>query len=404
MSHPLRIAVLGDFFTQWMGGAAFLRNILEGLWESQDAANARVHLFLSSTQLRAPGLRANPGFTAINSDRLDTKGVSAVLLQGLTPSQEIIFYHDLSAAVSGFPIDIIGLSGESLGPDFAVPWCGYIYDFQHQYLGHLFTQQERIRRDAAFRRVAEDSSAIFVNSSSVASDVERFYPSVASQKPIIRFPMVLRDLRAVACDGSAAPAGIDSSSRYVISCAQRWVHKQHDLIIRGFAMHKRERPESDLLLVFTGAMSDDRNPAYAGFVHDLAVELGVADSIRYTGLVPKAQQVSLIKSAEALIQASLFEGGPGASGSLEAALLGTPILASDIPPNRELPIGNCQFFDRHSFSELGTLINKLASNPAPPRESLSGDACRALTERGCVQMIETLRGIAKISAAGDLGA
>mgnify|MGYP001373869249 CR=1 FL=1 len=61
------------------------------------------------------------------------------------------------------------------------------------------------------------------------------------------------------------------------------------------------------------------------------------------GLVNKKTQIALLKNARALIQPSLFEGGPGGGSCRDAISLDLEIFASDIEINRELVSRHLKF-------------------------------------------------------------
>jgi hypothetical protein len=61
-----------------------------------------------------------------------------------------------------------------------------------------------------------------------------------------------------------------------------------------------------------------------------------------SGVIPKRHQVELVKGATALIQPTLFEGGPG---GLSVPLHDTLVLDSDIPVNREIRSDDVLFFE-----------------------------------------------------------
>jgi glycosyltransferase involved in cell wall biosynthesis len=57
----------------------------------------------------------------------------------------------------------------------------------------------------------------------------------------------------------------------------------------------------------------------------------------------------------ALVQPTLFEGGPGGGSTYEAVALGQRVLLSDLPVNREIDDGDVRFFppgDHVSLSKL----------------------------------------------------
>ena len=68
--------------------------------------------------------------------------------------------------------------------------------------------------------------------------------------------------------------------------------------------------------------------------------------IRILGLIPKYDQIQIMRGAVAVIQPTLFEGGPGGGAVYDAVSIGTPVILSDIPVNREVEAGRglIQFF------------------------------------------------------------
>jgi glycosyltransferase involved in cell wall biosynthesis len=92
--------------------------------------------------------------------------------------------------------------------------------------------------------------------------------------------------------------------------------------------------------VFTGDLRDYRNK-YRNSGHfqslvDRAKELGVYQNCRFLGLVPKLDQIGLIRSAVAVIQPTLFEGSPGGLAVYDAIAVGQRVILSDIPINWEI--------------------------------------------------------------------
>ena len=66
-----------------------------------------------------------------------------------------------------------------------------------------------------------------------------------------------------------------------------------------------------------------------------------------------------MKNSEVLIQASLFEGGPGGGSSYEAMSLNVPIFASNIKVNLEMgKRKNLRYFDPYKVDKLTYLMLK----------------------------------------------
>jgi glycosyltransferase involved in cell wall biosynthesis len=96
----------------------------------------------------------------------------------------------------------------------------------------------------------------------------------------------------------------------------------------------------------------------------------------------------LIKSSLGLIQPTLYEGGPGGGAAYNAASLGTPIIASDIPVNLELRATNLSFFQAGSSSSLA---EKMDACLISPKTSKSDADIRAESRKNLELLSQTLR-------------
>jgi glycosyltransferase involved in cell wall biosynthesis len=369
MLKPITVAFVADHYVTWVGGASILGFLLDGMLRAAPAQRATLHLLLSAKMLPEPMRDEVPNCVAVPTEHFSRiEGPLRCLLDAAPGLQQLVFYKDLHAAMDTLGVDVVGPTGLDLGADFPRPWFGYIPDFQHQYLPQFFVPSDLTARDAHFRAMVQNSVGIFVNSATVAADVVRFYPGAMVGKRVLRFPQIYPDVRAGFGTDPAATLhkhGLHGVP-YLLSCSQRWKHKQHDVLVQGFADFLQADPTSPLQLVFTGDAHDYRNPGHAAEVDALIGRLGLRERVKQLGLVPRAEQLQLIAAAQALVAASLFEGGPGASGASEAALLGTTVLASDIEANRELAFGRCLFFQTHSSRSLAAGIQGLGSTPAQP--------------------------------------
>jgi glycosyltransferase involved in cell wall biosynthesis len=91
--------------------------------------------------------------------------------------------------------------------------------------------------------------------------------------------------------------------------------------------------------------------------------LKVENKIRILGHIPKEDQISLMKNALGVVQPTLFEGGPGGGSASEAISLGVPVIASDIPINREMNCGKVTFFSAGNSSKLADVMLERGHDP-----------------------------------------
>lgn len=118
-----------------------------------------------------------------------------------------------------------------------------------------------------------------------------------------------------------------SDAPYLLLVGANTPTKRHDLAIAAFA--KAVPPPWRLVLL-------QRRRASAALVR-LARSLDIANRVVWLGAVAKENVVTLIQAAEGLIQPSLYEGF--GLPVLEAMACGCPVIASDIPPFREITAG-----------------------------------------------------------------
>lgn len=65
--------------------------------------------------------------------------------------------------------------------------------------------------------------------------------------------------------------------------------------------------------------------------------------------IAKLDQIALLKKSIAVIQPTLFEGGPGGGASYDAISLGKPLIVSDIKVNQEIEQSERVFFSRQKM-------------------------------------------------------
>tara|TARA_A100000164_G_C21681183_1_gene664387 strand:- start:100 stop:834 length:735 start_codon:yes stop_codon:yes gene_type:complete len=199
-----------------------------------------------------------------------------------------------------------------------------------------------------------NANHIIVNSNSVKKDADKFVRNHKSKVHVIPFSPGaklewIRDNRDI---GSFY--GIKKP--YFIICNHFYIHKNHETAFKAFAKFLRLEGRN-FQLVCTGLQNDGRDPKYFSKLLKLLKKLNLEKDVIFTGHIPKLDQISLLKMSLALIQPTLFEGGPGGGASYDAISLGHRIIISDIPVNCEIEkSSNVSFFKKLSVDDL---TNKL---------------------------------------------
>jgi glycosyltransferase involved in cell wall biosynthesis len=326
----MKILVPTFEFFAWRGGQDFLLHILRGLCGIKETV---LHVAVEERMASCESI-ANQFPSDIRSSvrllpcRDDPGAVIALTRQ-----------HDIEVALPFFSPP----SG-----DFPIPWIGYIYDFQHRYLPQYFSETEIRERDISFAAMMSKANVVICNSRSVRDDANRFFPS---GRPIVALPCApCPQQEWFDCDVESVRGKHGIDRPYFMICNQFWMHKDYPTAFIAFRLLLDAQPERRAVrLVCTGLNSDYRNPEYAGQLIDMLRRLNIDKQVSLVGVLPKAEQLALLRGTLGLIQPTGFEGGPGGGAVRDAMSLGTPILVSEIPVNREIPLG----YGRLSYFPLG---------------------------------------------------
>lgn len=150
---------------------------------------------------------------------------------------------------------------------------------------------------------------------------------------------------------------------YIYYPAQFWAHKNHVYIIDALSILKK-RSNINIIAVFSG--SDKGNKEY---VLKYAAQAGIGYLVKYIGFVPDEDIYSLYKNALALVMPTYF--GPTNIPPLEAFLIGTPVIYSDLPGLRE-QLGNAAIFcDLNNPESLAKLLIELKNSETLRNELIS---------------------------------
>jgi glycosyltransferase involved in cell wall biosynthesis len=126
-------------------------------------------------------------------------------------------------------------------------------------------------------------------------------------------------------------------------------------------------------------------------------ELNVEDDIKIVGHIPKLDQISLLKQSSAVIQPTLFEGGPGGGAAYDAIALGKPLIVSDIPVNLEIEKDDRVFFFRSK--DVGDLVLKMQEASQFVFNAVDNDALRDKGKRRKLACGRVLLGVINEAAA-----
>jgi len=366
----MRVGVLGHGFVTWGGGVGFLAIVTHALVAADPNVEVHVVLPLGRGGRRSIGDRMLRWITGREKTAELPRPEDAPALDAFAGLKDRVTLHSidygddaLRDTLRAAAIDAAIPALDPLSPSIGMPWVGYIYDFQHRYLPGLFTEEEIRRRDHAFRTMTTIAPAVVVNSRKVRSDIATFIPEATAKIFAMPFAPFLDERSAAAIE----PGAPEVTSPYFIICNQFWVHKDHATAFRAFAEVARDHPRVRLLC--TGSPDDHRAPDHFRALVAEIDGLGLGSRVELLGMVPKSQQLRLVRGALALVQPTLFEGGPGGGAVYDAVGSGVPALVSDIEVNREVDCGDVRFFEAGDPDALARLMREALLRAPVPRPS-----------------------------------
>jgi glycosyltransferase involved in cell wall biosynthesis len=394
-SRP-RIAFLAAGFIQWTGGLDFLRLCVGGIDSVLPGAIWPVLVPDDTVSLRALALTVaakrrlfsmagiQPAVTPpVSEDHLR----DAIATTGCSVETQRYYgsRRGLSRAISDLDAQIVLPSMMSLGPHFPHHWIGYIADLQHKRLPGNFSRRECRERERNFSTLLADARALIVNSRSVVRDIEEFYPH--SKATLFSLPFCPPANPALLDDvGEDALRPYTLPEKFFIISNQFWVHKSHQTAFD--ALHLvRDAGFADVHILCTGNLHDYRAPGYVDRLKDGIARNGLTDRIHFLGMIPKRHQLAVMRRSVAMVQPTLFEGGPGGGALYDGVSTATPVILSDIDVNREADLGVIEFFRAGSVEDLA---QKMVAALRNPPQRLSTEATLSMLRQRQRQMGETL--------------
>ncbi|MFL5927336.1 MAG: glycosyltransferase family 4 protein [Gaiellaceae bacterium] len=210
-----------------------------------------------------------------------------------------------------------------------------LHDLQHLDLPHLFPASERRFRSVAWHRSARGAHRVIVISEFVRARAVDGLGLEAARVRVVPLGVDHDELRP----------GSGAREPFLLYPARRWPHKNHERLFEAFALLRRKRPE--LRLVLTGG-GDFAN---------------VPPGVEARGRVPRAEIVSLMQRASALVFPSLYEGF--GLPPIEAMACGCPVASSNAAALPETVGDAARLFDPHDPNAIADAVDEVLADPEP---------------------------------------
>ena len=275
------------------------------------------------------------------------------------------------------------------GPAFKKS-AAWIPDFQHKYLPQYFTAKEIKERDRAFELTAKYASTVVLSSKCAAADFKTFYPQAALKAEVLPFRSIPR-ARWSECNPMDTQKKYCLPDKFFIISNQFWQHKNHLTVFKALKLLKDKAINP--VIVCTGHIYDYRQPEYSDIILQAIHQSGLASQVYLLGLIPKIDQIQLLRRSIALLQPSLFEGW--STVVEDARFLGKPVILSDIPVHIEQNPPKSLYFRRSSPESLAPLMADYWKSFSPGPDLEQESIARETNKKEVLEFAENFIRIAK---------
>jgi glycosyltransferase involved in cell wall biosynthesis len=357
----------------WMGGAEYIKNLALALTAAEREQPERVEVAVIAGQPIEQAWRDSLPVEILDLPPRRNGFLDRMLMRGNRNFTQAVRRAGFDFV---FPLTYdnqhnVGVSlplGATLAP---ARWAGWIPDFQHKLLPQLFSPAEIAKRDRGIAALARDAHSIVFSSEATAADFRRYCPDAAARAEVLRF-CTAPAADWFAGDPLAVQAKYHLPDRFFLISNQLWQHKNHLLVCDALGLLAGEGIR--LHFVWTGQPSDFRDKNYLNVVLQRLHERGVAAQVAMLGLIPRAEQIQLMRRSVAVVQPSLCEGW--STVVEDARLLGKTVVLSDLAVHREQDPPGARFFERESAPALAAALRETWQHGLPGPDAAREEAGR----------------------------
>jgi len=191
------------------------------------------------------------------------------------------------------------------------------------------------------------SRSVIADSEATARDLERYYPRAGSKTIVIHLGVDPEFFRI----GDRRRAAAAPGDKYILVVSTLHPHKNLGRLMEAFATFRTSHPEFRLVIAGLRGFASEQ-------LESRRSELGLEESVRFTGWIPRSELYDLFEGSTASIAPSQFEGF--GIPVIEALAAGIPMACSAIPPFDEIVGSAAARFDPTSVPAIVAALELIA--------------------------------------------
>lgn len=331
----LRICVRSKGGVNWMGAALYTQNLVKAVTMYAADEGSDVTVVMPSRFIDRAALKACKELAA---------RVPIIPRRALNPWRYDFVYPEIA------------------GKRAPYCWGAWIPDLQEIHLTQLFTEEDRALRARICENAASAAPVIVFSSDMAKRDFLGLYPGTESRCEILNFTS-LPAPEWTQGDPIEIQRKYNLPDRFFLVSNQFWKHKDHHAVISALEILAKQGQKP--IVACTGATNDYRDPDFFKTIEQRVAELGIQEQFRILGLIPRLDQIQLMRRSLAVIQPSLFEGW--STVVEDSRSLGKIVLLSDFPVHVEQNPPGARYFPQGDAETLAETMLKawLELSPGP---------------------------------------
>jgi len=343
----LKLGIIFNFNPVWMGGIIYILNLIRTLNFLDDEEKPEIYLFYRDDLKTFADSIKYPHLHLIRwaFPPVATGYLRSWLTRKNSFVSEILKKHELDGLYPLHDYPVKTRSNTRL-----VSWYA---DLQHEYYPEFFSRRKIIERTLRIKFILKNSDDLVVSSKAVADDFRRFFRLRKKLRMhVFHFVSVIEDIDSL--DISEIRGKYNLPEDYYMISNQFHKHKNHRVLLRSLALLKEKGRK--IHMAMTGRFPDADQSVYMRELHSIISDNNLKPNISLLGVIPRNEQLLLMKHSRGVIQPSLFEGW---STVIEDAIsLQVPVIASSLPVNIEqLGTDGCYFEPEDYKALAGILAN-----------------------------------------------
>jgi glycosyltransferase involved in cell wall biosynthesis len=346
-NNKLRLGFLFNFNPNWTGGIIYLVNAIRILNFLEETDKPKVIVFYNSNlqhyidEINYPDMEL-----VLHQFPSIYKGyVQSFIKNKNVFVDDLVLNYKLDAI---FPMHDYPVKSKSKAK--LVSWYA---DLQHMYYPQFFTKRKRIERNERIKLILKNSKDLVVSSQAVKDDFLKFFkiPKTINIH-IYHFVSILEGLPDMNYEQIRDKYQLDDN--YYMISNQFHKHKNHKVVFEAVAELKKKGVK--VCIGITGRFPEQPNSPYLQELHDIINQNELRDSIKFLGLIPRGDQLLLMKYSKAIIQPSLFEGW--STVIEDAKSLQVPVIAANLNVNIEQLQEKGTYFEPHNVEKLVSIMEE----------------------------------------------